>query len=501
MSAKQGLLLWCQRKTEPYDNVDIQDFTFTWQDGLGFCALIHRHRPDLISMDGRDGNDRHKNLNDAFDIAEGQLGITKLLDAEDIADVVKPDEKAMMAYVAQYYQYFSSQNQSEVAAQRLTNFLNFQAQVAALIHDYEERTRALQGRANELAHGFNTAHVPETYGDTLGEIKGFRNYRRTDRRQLIGERDDLATLYQTIQLKIRSQGFAPYVPPPGLSVRDTNDRIDDLSRAESARRNALNNQLRDIQERSQRDFATVADALAADIASVKDFLSHLTGDFASQLSALKDRKAQAEGLYQRLPQVKTAEEHQEASGVEVNSYTDNTWDDLSFDLEQTNKLLIKTKELVEAQIAAANVDSSLPPERIAELTEAFNHFDRDKSGRLTKLEMNSCLGSLGLVEISFSGEDPTFNSIWSSLTMSAGAETIPFDVFLDYMSATQGNTMSPDQLRESFNTIAGGKGNVTADDLSRSGVNQDLVRFITENVPQKDGGYDYNTYLNETFSI
>jgi hypothetical protein len=42
LSAKDGLLLWCRRKTQPYAEVDVQNFKQSFADGLALyvaCVL------------------------------------------------------------------------------------------------------------------------------------------------------------------------------------------------------------------------------------------------------------------------------------------------------------------------------------------------------------------------------------------------------------------------------------------------------------------------------
>ena len=105
-SAKDALLLWCQIKTADYPNVNVRNFTTSWRDGLAFNALIHKHRSDLINYSQLHKSNGLFNLNNAFTTAERKLGISRLLEPEDV-NVDVPDEKIIMTYVVAYYHYFS----------------------------------------------------------------------------------------------------------------------------------------------------------------------------------------------------------------------------------------------------------------------------------------------------------------------------------------------------------------------------------------------------------
>ncbi|XP_026155348.1 plectin a isoform X8 [Mastacembelus armatus] len=102
MTAKEKLLLWSQRMVEGYQGLRCDNFTTSWRDGKLFNAIIHKHRPTLIDMSQVYRQSNQENLEQAFSVAERELGATRLLDPEDV-DVPHPDEKSIITYVSSLY--------------------------------------------------------------------------------------------------------------------------------------------------------------------------------------------------------------------------------------------------------------------------------------------------------------------------------------------------------------------------------------------------------------
>ncbi|XP_048010070.1 plectin isoform X7 [Megalobrama amblycephala] len=102
MSAKEKLLLWSQRMVDGYHGIRCDNFTTSWRDGKLFNAVIHKHEPRLIDMSRVYHQSNLENLEQAFSVAEQQLGVTRLLDPEDV-DVPHPDEKSIITYVSSLY--------------------------------------------------------------------------------------------------------------------------------------------------------------------------------------------------------------------------------------------------------------------------------------------------------------------------------------------------------------------------------------------------------------
>lgn len=69
-NAREGLIRWCRKMTDDYENVCITNFSSSWADGLAFCALIHHFLPDAFDYTQLSSDNRRHNFELAFNVAE-----------------------------------------------------------------------------------------------------------------------------------------------------------------------------------------------------------------------------------------------------------------------------------------------------------------------------------------------------------------------------------------------------------------------------------------------
>eukprot|EP01100_Stratorugosa_tubuloviscum_P000979 TRINITY_DN121_c0_g3_i1.p1 TRINITY_DN121_c0_g3~~TRINITY_DN121_c0_g3_i1.p1 ORF type:complete len:629 (-),score=334.80 TRINITY_DN121_c0_g3_i1:157-2043(-) len=499
LSAKEGLLLWCRRKTEGYRGVDIKDFTMSFQDGLALCALIHRHRPDLINYDSLSAENKLDNLNLAFDVAKEHLDVARLLDAEDIVNMPRPDERSIMTYVAQLYQVFSSLDKVETAGRRVGKFLNFIKSVEEMKHDYEKRTQQLNHSVHSKVQELASTPLGNDYNSCKAQIGSLRNYKKNERRQWVAEQSDLATLFSNIQAKLKSMNRPPYNPPAELTVQSVESNMQTLAQAERERRANLNHNLRSILETLRQAFAEPANALAAQLQSIRAGLADAAnkGDFHAQLEFCVSTTHQLNNFKSQLPHIQNAENACIAANIEDNEHSDHTYDDLEFELAQLSQNYSKKIIFLESQIEAAKEGATVPAEKIQEFRQTFAHFDTQNSGRLSKLEFKSCLSSLGVVELDFEGGNAVFESIFERV--SHHNDHITFENFVEYMVSLAVDSVTPEQLNDSFATVAGNKDFITLNDMRVAQLTHAQIEYLTSTLPAHssiEGAYDYKAWLS-----
>lgn len=106
-SKRNALLKWCQKKTEGYQNIDITNFSSSWNDGLAFCAVLHTYLPAHIPYQELNNQDKRRNFTLAFQAAES-VGIKSTLDINEMVRTERPDWQSVMTYLTAIYKYFET---------------------------------------------------------------------------------------------------------------------------------------------------------------------------------------------------------------------------------------------------------------------------------------------------------------------------------------------------------------------------------------------------------
>ncbi|XP_020812650.1 spectrin beta chain, non-erythrocytic 1 isoform X1 [Drosophila serrata] len=243
-SAKDALLLWCQRKTHGYPGVNITDFTNSWRSGLGFNALIHSHRPDLFEYSTivNSKNSNLDNLNHAFDTAANELGIPSLLDAEDV-DSARPDEKSILTYVASYYHTFARMKNEQKSGKRIANIVGQLMDADRKKMQYERLTTNLLSWIRQKTLELEQRDLPNSLEGIQRELLAFKEYRTIEKPPKYKERSEIEALYFTINTLLKALNQPPYNPQDGQLVNDIEKAWQILEYAEHHREVALREEL------------------------------------------------------------------------------------------------------------------------------------------------------------------------------------------------------------------------------------------------------------------
>uniref|UniRef100_UPI0037E88CF6 cytospin-A-like n=1 Tax=Semicossyphus pulcher TaxID=241346 RepID=UPI0037E88CF6 len=104
-SRRNSLLRWCQGRTLGYQNIEITNFSSSWEDGLAFCAVYHTYLPTHIQYDVLNPAEKKENLDLAFKTGES-VGITATLTAEEMLKADGPDWQKVLGYVESIFRHF-----------------------------------------------------------------------------------------------------------------------------------------------------------------------------------------------------------------------------------------------------------------------------------------------------------------------------------------------------------------------------------------------------------
>lgn len=375
VNAKEGLLLWCQRKTAPYEDVSVNDFSHSWKSGLALCALIHRHRPDLLNYETLPKSDAHACTSLAFQIAQEHLGIPQLLDVEDLCDAKKPDERSVMTYVAQYFHAFSTMEQAEVVSRRVATFAEVMQSAWLMKNEYEARAQKVSSwpypRGMEqvegltlsllliyqlldgvtaMQEGWRSSRPKGSYASARSFLSEFNSYKSTQKRVWVQERTDLTALLGNIQTKLKTYNLREWKPREGLRQRDLDQVWRSLAEDEVERTRMINGAIREAKEALRITFARAANSFEEELRGISSGIARLKGELEKQRAIVGELLAKVETVGGKVGEIEELDRLCIEANVEENDHTIFNLEDLKFELELVKKAVISKGTFIDNQV-------------------------------------------------------------------------------------------------------------------------------------------------------
>lgn len=447
LNAKEALLLWCKKKTAGYRDVAVENFTYSWQDGLALCALIHAHRPDLIPYDTLDKENKAENLRLAFEVAEKNFDIPQLLDVEDIVDVPKPDERSVMTYIAQFYHYFSANRKNEIAGRRIGKLVDITKTNDELKADYNAKAAEHVAWVKKTTEELGERDFDNTLEGIKKLLADFANFKTEVKPPKVADRLGLESLHSTIQAKLSSSGRPPFQPDAGLTVDDIAQNWSELEKAQQLREDALLAELarQELLDLLAQRFNNKAKQLEDWIAKQSEYLN--TNDDVDTLLAAEQRLKQLEAFRQEYEENK--ERLKELHGIK-DDYVKNDGKDKQAIIDRADRIQKAFDELNDlANKKNSGLDDALRKQRemeelrkkFANAAKEYNYWVKDTNGTVAGTVFPDSLEAIEQYKAENDAEDESIRStnnskkavlddLWNQ-EQQLGIKENPYTVFTD----------------------------------------------------------------------
>jgi spectrin beta, non-erythrocytic 1/4/5 len=239
-----------------------------------------------------------------------------------------------------------------------------------------------------------------------------------------------------------------------------------------------------------KEFAEMAEPLAAFIKEHKDKITHSKEELEAQLSFVEECIGSVPT--DKLAAAKAQQEKIDAAGITNNRHTLLSAKDLEVQFGQYNEFLSQKKTMLEEAIEHHKL-RGITPEQYREIEENFKAYDKSGSGSLNAKELKACLYSLG--------EERGRAEIQAIIQQHGGdgADELDYNGFKEFMITLLGDTDTQDEIVDSFKLI--NRGDVATDArMEIVGMPEHDQEYIRKTAPAVEGGYDFNVWTADVFS-
>lgn len=250
-------------------------------------------------------------------------------------------------------------------------------------------------------------------------------------------------------------------PYTTLSANDLTRKWSDVRQLVPQRDQTLANELRKQQnnEMLRRQFAEKANSVGPWIERQMDAVTAigmgLQGSLEEQMHRLREYE---QAVYAYKPHIEELEKIHQAvqeSMIFENRYTNYTMETLRVGWEQLLTSINRNINEVENQILTRD-SKGITQDQLNEFRSSFNHFDKNRLGRLTPEEFKSCLVSLGYSIGKDRQGEMDFQRILAVVDPNSTGY-VHFDAFLDFMTRESTDTDTAEQVIDSFRILASDK--------------------------------------------